>query len=400
MIIKIVRGTVDVGRIASRELRNVFRDSGVLIIFFAAALLYPILYCFVYTNEIYCNAPVCAVDESNTSLSREFIRKLNATSELNVKYSCATMEDAREQYNNKEAVGIFLIPDDFADNINQGKQAHVFIYTNMSSMMYYKSLYMAGNYVSLDMGHEIQLHNLNAMGITGRQAEVSAKPVEYEGYALFNTQNGFSSFFLPPVLVLIIQQTLILGIGILAGTAREENTFRELIPKQREFHGTFRIVLGKSTTYLLIYSFNAFFVLFVIPVLFRLPHIGNPLHLALFLLPFLLSVIFFGITISVFFTNRETPFLLFLFTSLIFLFMSGYAWPPSHIHPVWKAISYLIPSTFGIEGFLKINSMGASLKQVSSEYFSLWLQTGIYFIFACIVYRWQIISSEKRCSTI
>jgi ABC-2 type transport system permease protein len=198
--------------------------------------------------------------------------------------------------------------------------------------------------------------------------------------------------------MLIIQQTLILGIGILAGTAREENSLRQLIPMQRRYHGTFRIVLGKSLSYLLIYAFNAFFVLFLIPILFKLPHLGNPLTLALFILPYLLAVIFFGITLSVCFRNRETPFLLFLFTSLIFLFMSGYAWPSSHIHPIWKGFSYLVPSTFGIAGYLKINSMGASLQQAGFEFIGLWIQTGIYFITACIVYRWQILRSKKTFS--
>lgn len=395
LFIKIIRGFIDLIDIACEELRNIYRDRGVMIIFFAASLLYPILYSFVYKNEVYENAPIAVVDKSNTSLSREFTRKMDATPEVNVIFKCTTMEEAKKLYNNREIVGFVIIPNSFSDDINYGKQTHVSVYNNMSSMMYYKALYASANFVALDMGDDIQIKNLFAQGITAKQAEISASPIKYNGYALYNTQNGFASFLLPPVLILMIQQTLILGIGILAGTAREENKFHELIPIQRKYHGTLRLVLGKSLSYLLLYSFISLFVLVLIPRTFNFPQLANPNDLILFLLPYLLAVIFFGMTISVFFKNRESPFLLFLFTSVIFLFMSGYSWPESHIHPMWKIISYTIPSTFGISGYIKMSSMGASINQVSLEFFSLWLQTGIYFILACIVYRWQIKNSEK-----
>jgi ABC-2 type transport system permease protein len=396
LLIKIIRGLFDLVRIGCDELKNIFRDEGVIVIFFGASLLYPILYSSIYKNEAFRKASIGIVDESNTSTSREFIRKMDATPEVAVNYKCTTVEEAKKLYDDRKILGFVLIPKDFSNNIHTGKQAHVSVYTNMSSMMYYKSLYTASNYVCLSMGHDIQSHNLYAKGYSVKQVDATVSPIPSEGIALYNPQNGFSSYFLPPVLILIIQQTLVLGIGILAGTAREENRFHQLIPMQRRYHGSLRIVLGKSIAYLLIYSFVAAFDLLLIPTMFNLPQLGNSKDLILFLLPYLLSVIFFAITISVFFRNRESPFLIFLFTSLIFLFMSGYSWPATHIHPVWKAISYLIPSTFGIAGFLKINSMGATIEQARFEYFALWLQVCCYFISSCLVYRWQIMQSEKK----
>ena len=58
---------------------------------------------------------------------------------------------------------------------------------------------------------------------TDRQDEITAYPIEYEDVALYNPTNGFAAFLIPAVLVLIIQQTLLLGIGLSAGTAREQN---------------------------------------------------------------------------------------------------------------------------------------------------------------------------------
>lgn len=40
--------------------------------------------------------------------------------------------------------------------------------------------------------------------------------------------------------------------------------------------------------------------------------------------------------------------------------------------------------------------MGATLNEVQWEYQALWLQTGIYFLTTCLVYRWQIIRSRRH----
>ena len=58
-------------------------------------------------------------------------------------------------------------------------------------------------------------------------------------------------------------------------------------------------------------------------------------------------------------------------------------------------VGYLFPSTPGIQGFIRINTAGASLHEVAHEYRVLWIQAGVYFILSCIIYRYQIIRSRK-----
>ena len=101
-------------------------------------------------------------------------------------------------------------------------------------------------------------------------------------------------------------------------------------------------------------------------------------------------------TASIAIRNRETCMLIFVFTSVPLLFISGISWPGAAIPPFWKYVSYIFPSTFGINGFVKINNMGATLSEVAFEYKALWLQAGIYFLTTCWVYRWQILMSRKH----
>ena len=274
------------------------------------------------------------------------------------------------------------------------EQSEISIFCDMSGMLYYKAMLLSATEVSLEMNKDIKI--ARAGNTTDRQDEVTAQPIEYESVALFNPQNGFASFLIPAVLILIIQQTLLLGVGLSVGTDRERNRINDLVPISRHYNGTLRIVMGKSFAYFLVYAVVCIYVLCVVPRIFSLPQIANPFTLMAFLLPFVIACIFFAMASSVFVRNRETCMLMFVFTSVPLLFLSGISWPSSAIPWFWKAFSYIFPSTFGIKGFVAINNMGATLNEVAIFYVALWIQAGVYFILTCVAYRWQIIRSRKN----
>ena len=391
---RVVQGIYDMFYIWKQEFRTTFRDQGVLIFFILVPLVYPLIYAFIYTNETIREVPAVAVDNSRSSLSREYLRKVDATPDVNIVTYCADMEEAKLMMKDRKAYGVIYIPADFSDNIARGKQTQVSLYCDMSGLLYYKALLLANTNVSLAMNADIKVER--AGNSTERQDEITAYPIEYEDVALYNPTNGFAAFLIPVVLMLIIQQTLLLGIGLSAGTAREHNQFRDLVPINRHYNGTLRIVMGKGLSYFLVYALVSAYVLCVVPWLFSLNQIALPGELILFTLPYLSACIFFAMTASIAIRNRETCMLLFVFTSVPLLFLSGISWPASAIPPFWRYFSYLFPSTFGINGYVRINSMGATLNEVSFEYQALWIQTGFYFITTCLVYRWQILQSRKH----
>lgn len=389
----IKEGILDTFFIWKDELKNVFKDSGVMIFFFLVPFVYPLLYAFIYNNEVVHDAKMVVVDQSDSYLSREYIRKVDGSADVKVVAVCADMEEAKRMMDKKEAYGILYFPSEFSKNIHQGKQATVSLYCDMSALLFYKAFLLATTEVSLEIGKEIRARNNPSS--TEEQEKITINPIPYESVAMFNSQNGFASFLVPAILILVIQQTLILGIGMLGGTAREKNRFRSLVPISRHFNGTLRIVFGKSLTYLLLYVVVCIWALAVVPKLFSLPQVGEPWTVMYFVLPYLFASIFLSMTLSGLMTSRESPMLVFVFTSVILLFISGVSWPKEAIPPFWKAVGYLFPSTPGIQGFIRINTSGATLNEVAHEYHTLWIQTGVYFITACIIYRYQIMRSRK-----
>lgn len=388
------QGFAGLFHICAQELKAVFKDQGVLIFFLLVPLAYPLVYAFIYTNEVVREVPTAVIDNSNTALSREFIRSVDASADVHIQSHCADMEEGKALLKETKVYGIIYIPESFSKDISSGKQTTVSVYCDMSGMLYYKALVLASTNASLALNKQIQIKRLG--NTTERQDEISTAPIEYEDISLFNPQDGFASFLIPAVLILIIQQTLLLGIGLSAGTARESNRFRDLVPISRQYQGTLRIVGGKSLAYFLIYVLITAYVLCLVPKMFSLVQIAQPATLLAFAVPYILACIFFAMTCSIFIHHRESCMMIYVFTSVPLLFISGISWPGAAVPTFWKIFSYLFPSTFGINGFVRINNMGATLPEVLFEYKALWIQTLVYFFTTCMVYRRQIILSRRH----
>ena len=327
-----------------------------MIFFILVPLGYPLLYTFIYTNETVREVPAVVVDNNRSTLSREYLRLVDAGPDLHIVSHCADMEEAKALLKEGKAYGIIYIPESFSRDIAKGIQTRVTLYCDMSGMLYYKAMLTANTNASLTMNKQIKIERSG--NTTERQDEVSSSPIEYEDISIFNPQNGFAGFLIPAVLMLIIQQTLLLGIGLSAGTARETNRFRDLVPLSRHYHGTLRIVLGKSLTYFMIYVIMSVYMLCLVPKMFSLVQIAQAGTLFAFVLPYILACIFFAMTCSIFIHHREACMMIYVFTSVPLLFISGISWPGSAIPEFWKVVSWIFPSTFGINGFVRINNMG------------------------------------------
>ncbi len=379
----------DIWLVFSTEVRRVFNDKMVLLIFFIAPLLYPLIFCYMYSNENVQHLPVAVVDEARCEASHRFVQKLEATPELTVAYRPATLAEARRLLEEHRVRGIFYFPRDFNARLASLQTARIVVFADMSSFYFYKAVLAGGNAVLIDEMHTIELQRYEASGLTATEAGIQMQPVAMENVTAFNPTGGYGSFFLPALLLLVIHQTLFLGICILCGDANENaRSLRLIPPRLRLGRSVYRVIFGRSLCYILIYVPICLLDLWLIPHLFHLPQLGNISTLLMFLLPLLLAVVFFAMTVgNVFVRQKISPMLCFVFFSLVLFFITGMVWPQSNM-PRWiYALSQLFPSTPGVQGFVKISSMGATLAEVKNEYLLLWLQTAVYFATASLSLR-------------
>lgn len=378
----------------AQEMHYVIRDEGVLIFFFIVPLAYPLLYSWIYNNETVHEVPVVVVDNSHTSLSRQFIRHCDASPDVKILCYAADLDEAKSLVSRQIAKGIYYIPSEFDIKVNRMEQATISVYVDMSLMLTYKAIYQTAMAVSQQMGAIIQTNVTRPA--TKREEQISAQPLAVEDVPIFNPAGGYGSFILPAVLMLIFQQTLVLGIGMSAGTARERNRYHELIPIDRHYQGVLRIVGGKALCYFMIYAIMGAYLTLAIPRLFNFVHIAQWSDLLALMLPYSLSCIFFGMIVSCIVRYRENVMLLMVFVSIPLLFLTGVNWPQSNIPSFWQSISWLFPSTFGVRAFVRLNTMGGTLSDIMLEYRILWGQAIFYFIITSIVYRHQIYISRAN----
>jgi len=384
---------IDIYHVCKNEFKLVFKDPAVILLFFVVPFAYPLLYGFIYNNEVVHDAKMIVVDDSHSALAREFSRKVDASPDVSIVATVANFEEAREAVRRKEAYGILYFPSDFSRNIHSVRQTQVMVYSDMSSLLFYKSFLLSATEVSLDMGADIRV---SEVGFNSQaQDEATMQAIDYEWIPLYNSQNGFASFLVPAILVLVIQQTLILGIGTIVGTHNDKkrfgiasysNTGKRIKP--------INLTVGKAMCYSTLYLFIAVWCLRIVPYIFQLPQIGSPFTILAFLIPYLLAATFFAMSLSYFVSQREFVMLLFVFTSLPFLFISGISWPWTAIPAPLQAIGYMIPSTPAIHAFVKVNTMGAALPDIRVEFITLWIHAAFYCIVATLMYMWWIVNYD------
>ena len=425
-------------------LRDIFTDGGLIIFLLVVPVIYPIIYAFIYNEEVVRDVPVVVVDGDHSSLSRDFVRRLDASPDVEVVAQANSLAEAQSLVRHRKAYGVVSLPSQMNRDLQRGTPVRVQVYCDMSGMLYYKAVLATTTDVALQTNARIKVSRIP--GATQRQEQITTAPLTYEHVALYNPKSGFASFLLPAVLVLILQQTLILGVGMEAGTRRErmerthgfpatddlsldaaallkasDEAHREEVKRQREaaetavargevsevnsrwFHPNhprrrdapwraLSSLLGRSTAYLAIYIPVAAFVLGVVPHLFHFPQLVELSGLALFILPYLLAAVMFAITLSALAHQRESIILIIVFTSVPMLFLSGVSWPASAIPWYWKTLGALIPSTPAINGFVRLSSMGASLPEVVREWHHLWWLAGGYTLTAW----WVTWRNERR----
>ncbi len=384
----------DVAYIWWQEMRLVFRDEGVLIFLVIVPLGYPLLYSWIYNNEAVHEVPVAVVDQSYSQLSRQFIRDCDSSPDVRVAYYAEDLDDAKSLVSRQLVKGVYFIPADFAKRINRGEQGTVSVYCDMSLMLTYKCIYQTAMVEAGRLGAGINIKK--AGNYTKREDVVTAQPLAVDDVAMFNPSGGYGSCVLPAVLMLILQQTLALGIGMSAGTARERNRNGQLIPNDDpHYRGAYRVVCGKALCYGMVCAVTGAYLALVVPKMFSFLHIGKQWDLLWMLIPYILACIFFGMAVSCLVRYRENVMLLMVFVSVPLLFLTGVSWPESNMPGAWQGVSWLFPSTFGVRAFIRINSMGANIHQVLPEVRFLWIQAAVYLGLACLVYRHQFGLAKK-----
>ena len=290
----------------------------------------------VYNPEVVRDERVVVVDDNRTALSRDLVRRLDGTQEVAIAGYAANMQEAQEAMHRKECYGILYVPRDFGQSICRGEQAHVSLYCDMSVMMRYKAMFTALSNVPQAMGNE------RMAAVVEPVLSMSGSIIENRQVPVGNPAMGIASAVLLFILPLVLQQSMILGIAMLHGGSierRRRNGGRDPMAIEA---GPAATIIGKMMCHQIIYVLPVVYVLHYVPLMFGFPQYGDLLHIICLAVPFIIAVSLMGQTLQAFVNERESVFLLFVFSSVVFVFLTGVSWPRFLMSRLWRVVMFIL----------------------------------------------------------
>lgn len=377
-----------------REFKLIKSDAGLLIFLLLLPLAYPIVYSLIYNPEIVRDVAVVVVDNDRSPMSREVTRRIDATQGANIIGYAANLQEARKAINEHKAYGILEIPEGFGEKIGRGEQAPAVMYCEMSLLLRYKALLVSTTDIMQAMGSELLTEKIDDIAPLAETIS-TGDLMPIENVPMGNIESGFDSFVMPGILILILQQAMMLAIGM-SGGAKRENPMRIDFENKSGRVSVMASMIGQTACLLIIMLVPTIYVIHYVPLMFKFPMEGSVWQELLFILPMLLSTIGMGFVFQGIVRERESVFVIWVVTSLIFLFLSGLTWPRYAMQSFWKFLSDCVPATWGVEGFIKMNTNGSSLAQVRGCYINLWILTAVYWTLGWIVQRFVQTPAIKK----
>ena len=377
-----------------REFKLVRHDVGIILFFMFLPLAYPIVYSLIYNPELVKDVSMVVVDHDRSPLSRELVRKMDATDQSHVIGYAADLNEARHAVNSHKAYAILEIPEGFGRKVGRNETGNAVMYCEMSLLLRYRGFLVASTNVMQEFSSELMTENINNIAPLA-ETVVSGDIMPVESVSMGNIRNGFDSFIMPGVLILILQQCIVLAVGMAGGAQREKMRYTgycsdNLAPSIP------LTMLGQMLCYLTVLIIPIIFMLHYVPLIFRFPMEGSNLEIFAFIMPMVLASFGLGFAVQSLVTERETIFVIWVATSLLFLLLSGLIWPIYDMYPAWRWLAYICPSTWGVEGFIKMNANGASLSQLGHIYRNLWILVGVWGVLGYLSRRFVVRPELKR----
>lgn len=386
-----MRSVIDIinrfARITLREWGAMFRDPVGVIFFVVAIILYAIYYPLPYVNEVANKAPVGVVDYDKTTMSGQIIRTAGAMPQDTIVKIYDNELDAQKALANEEIYGYLKIPAGMESEIRKGNNVKLGIYCHGAFLMLYGNAATAFVTAATAVGATTEVKRIVAKGSAKSLHEAMAirDPLPMQFYTMYNGALGYGVYVVPAVLMLVLQQTCLIGLGAMGGPrkARRFKIFKGKDDSENE--PLLMRYFGRSLAYLFHYTCCILLYKVAIYKMFGFPDRGDYFVLTVFALAFFGAVINMGMWFAQFFERRETGMQIFVCVPILVLFVTGFSWP-RECTPIWlRVLGDLIPTTFAVPAWIAVENMGANLYEIRHYIFNLYGLSIFYLVLGLLM---------------
>ncbi|MFC5077519.1 ABC-2 family transporter protein [Vibrio thalassae] len=353
------------------ELKAILTNPVVVLTVFGGVIFYSFLYPLPYAKQIPRELPISVVNLDMSQTSFRLERMVDATPNVKVVQRDYSIAAAKQAFLNGDISGFLVIPEHFYKDLMLGKSPVLAYAGDAALFLVYGTIVEGLAQAGGTLAAKAKVTTLLADGVPLELASKQYAATQLNAKPTFNPSLGYIDYVVPAVFVLILQQTLAMASGLVGGTQRQGKGYWSSQP-------VFTVVAVRSLVIVVIYYLLGMFYFGASFDMYGISKLAQPIELLTFMLPFLLASCLIGIFLGAITPRRELVTVVVLLSSMPLIFSAGFIWPMEMLPEPMKWFAAIFPTQPAINGFLKLNQMGAEWSQIRGVWTQLWIQVLVW----------------------
>lgn len=363
-----------------KELHAIFTNPAILLTVFGGVIFYSFLYPLPYAEQTPTEQKISVVNLDKSQTSYQLERMVDATQQITIVARAHSIKEAKQQFLDGTVRGILVIPIHFYRDLLLNKSPTLSYSGDASYFLVYGTIAEGLAKAGGTLAAKVKINRLLVDGVPLTLAKQQYSQVKLNMKPTFNTAISYIHYVVPAVFLLILQQTLIMGTGLLGGTEKNKDGYWHT-------QSTFKLLAIRTLVFVVIYYLLSLYYFGFSFDFYNINQLASPFLILTLLAPLLLSSSFIGIFLGALLPRRELVTVVVLISSMPLIFSAGFIWPLESIPQPIIYLSNLFPCTPAIQSFLSVNQMGADFSQILPQWTLLWLQVFIWGALAYITYK-------------
>ncbi len=356
--------------IARKEFIHIARDPRSLGMAIAIPMLLLILFGFALTLDVD-KVPLVVWDQSGTPNSRAFVSQFAGSRYFNIHAYARNYREVERAIDSREALAALILPADFADQIEGGRNVPVQMIVDGSDANTATIAMGYARVVALTYSQRIALREVQRAG-----GVALTVPIEVRPRVWFNSEMESKNHIIPGLIAVIMMVIAALLTSLTVAREWERGTMEQLI--STPVRGS-ELILGKLLPYFAIGMLDVLLAVLMGEFLFHVPLRGNVALLFAMAAIFLAGALTLGMLISIVTKSQLLASqLAMVLTFLPAFLLSGFMYDIGNMPKAIQVITYLIPARYFV-ALLK----GIYLKGIGLEI--LWMEAGLLAVFGAVV---------------
>ena len=332
---------VKIKAIARKEFYHLIRDFRSLYLAFAIPLLLILLFGYALSLDVD-NIETVIVDQDRTSFSRDFLRKLDASSYFNIIDYLSDTNEVTEYLDHGWTTMAVIIPPDWTENIKADREAPIQLLFDGSDP----------NFASMSMGYMTRFvgeyNNRLLFDFLDRKGMEKIKlPIEGQIRVWFNEDLESRHFIVPGIIAIIIMIVGAMLTSLVIAREYENGTMETVFSLPL---GAGEFLFGKAIPYFFIGLIDVLVAVLMGQLLFDVIMKSSFWLLVLAASLYLAVALALGLLISIITKSQLVANqMAVLITYLPSLLLSDFVFPIVNMPKVLQVITYVVPAKYFID---------------------------------------------------